>query len=89
MKILLKILIAIVFIFPAGCAMFRDGFTTRFGLANPEYPLVSPTPTDETYSGGAVGQQYIEEYDKKYHEKTVLPSSNEPAPEERDEDLAE
>lgn len=86
MKILLKILIAIVFLFPAGCAMFRDGFATRFGLANPEYPLVSPTPTDETYSGGNVGQQYIEDYDKKYHEKAVLPSS-EPAVDENDEDL--
>jgi len=80
---------AIVLIFPTGCTIFRDGFATRFGLTNPEYPLVAPTPTDETYSGGAVGQQYMEEYDKKYHEKTVLPSSTEPVTDSQDEDLPE
>ncbi|RJP22242.1 MAG: hypothetical protein C4520_08575 [Candidatus Abyssobacteria bacterium SURF_5] len=56
-----------------GCASLDEDYSTRFGLANPEYPLIPPTPTDEAYPKGSVGQQYIEEYDKKYHEEEVLP----------------
>jgi len=66
----------------AGCVSFQEGYTTRYGLTNPDYPPIPPTPTDETYTPGSVGQQYIEEYDKKYHEKEVLIS---PAPDSVEE----
>ena len=55
-----------------GCASFKDGYTARFGLANPDNPPIHPNPVDETYSGGTIGQQQIEEYDRKYHDKTIL-----------------
>ena len=81
MELVVRISAILVFLIGAGCATFEDGYATRFGLANPEYPVVPPAPTDETYSGGSVGQEYIEEYDKKYHEKAVLPPAADAAEE--------
>jgi hypothetical protein len=54
------------------CASFREGYETRFGLANPDNPPIHPDPVDETYSAGTIGQQHIEEYDRKYHDKAIF-----------------
>jgi hypothetical protein len=54
------------------CASLEGEYEARIGLMNPDYPLIPPTPTDETYAQGSVGQQYLEQYDKKFHEKDVL-----------------
>jgi hypothetical protein len=55
-----------------GCASFEDGYATRFGLANPDNPPIHPNPVDESYSAGTIGQQQIEEYDRKYHDRTIF-----------------
>jgi len=59
----------------AGCASFRDGYTTRFGLANPDNPPIHPNLVDESYSGGTIDQQHAEEYDRKYHDKAIFEDS--------------
>lgn len=79
------ICIGILLVAMAGCASLDEGYTTRYGLTNPESSLVPPTPTDETYQKGSVGQEYLEEYDKKYHEKDVLS----PAPGTSEENTAD
>ena len=56
----------------AGCASLSDGYATHFGLANPENPPVHPNLVDESYSGGTIGQQHAEEYDRKYHDKKIF-----------------
>jgi hypothetical protein len=71
------IIVAALALVVGGCASLEDGYAARIGLMNPDYPLIPPTPTDETYAQGSVGQQYLEQYDKKFHEKDVLPA---PAP---------
>jgi hypothetical protein len=62
-------------LFMAGCSSVREEYTTRYGLSNTTNPATSQTAADESYPVGVVGQQYIEEYDKKYHEKHVLRES--------------
>jgi hypothetical protein len=66
-----------------GCASLDEGYTARYGLTNPENPPVHPDLMDETYGGGIVGQQEIEEYDKKYHEQDIFkPAPSEPSQEQ-------
>lgn len=67
-----RILCIIGLLMAVGCASIRDGYTARFGLANPDTPPIPPNPVDEAYSGGTIGQQHIEEYDKKYHDKAIF-----------------
>ena len=67
-----RILCIIGLLMTAGCASFRDGYTTRFGLANPDTPPINPNPVDEAYPGGTIGQQHMEEYDKKYHDRAIF-----------------
>lgn len=79
------VLAALLVILPAaaGCASLGEGYTARYGLTNTETPPVSPNLTDEGYRGGVVGQQEIEEYDKKYHEQDIFrPAPPEPSEEE-------
>ena len=81
MGTLIRIIAGLLLLLLVGCALFREEYTTRYGLTNPEYPLVPPTPTDEAHPKGSIGQQYIEEYDKKYHEKGALsPAETTPNP---------
>ncbi len=56
----------------AGCAAFEQGYTTRYGLTNPDNPPIHPDLMDETQSSGTVGQQQIEGYEKKYREKSIF-----------------
>jgi hypothetical protein len=66
-----------------GCASLDEGYSARYGLTNTETPPVNPNLTDEMYGGGIVGQQQIEEYDKKYHEQDIFkPAPSEPSEEQ-------
>jgi hypothetical protein len=85
MTVIRKLSVGVLLVLTAGCASLEDGYATRVGLTNPDYPLMPPTPTDESYPKGSVGQRYIEEYDKKYHEKEVLSSPEQTAPEEEEQ----
>ncbi len=79
MKLYLKIVAGLALLSVSGCASVQEGYTTRYGLTNPDYSLVSPTPADEAYPKNNVGQEYIEGYDRKYHEKgaVISPAASE------------
>lgn len=77
--------IAMALVFVAGCSSLREDYITRYGLTNTANPAVSGAAADESYSAGVVGQQYIEEYDKKYHERHVLRESPPVSSEEQGE----
>ena len=64
-----------------GCASVSEGYTARYGLTNPESPSAYRNLTDEAPSSGVVGDQYVEEYEKKYREKDILRVPMEAAPE--------
>lgn len=69
---ILRVLFAVAVLMAAGCASIGEGYTTRYGLANPESPAIRPNLVDETYAGGTIGQREIEEYEQKYRERDVL-----------------
>ncbi len=56
----------------AGCTALDEGYSTHYGLTSTEYPRGRPNPAEETYGGGKVGIQEIEEYEEKYREKDVM-----------------
>lgn len=73
----------VVFLTALGCASIEEGYSTHYGLTNPDVPPVNPDLTDESYRGGVVGQQEIEEYDKKYHDQeTFTPPPSESSEEQ-------
>ncbi len=51
-----RIFCTIALLMVVGCSSLRDGYTTRFGLANPDISPVQSNPVDEAYSGGTIGQ---------------------------------
>jgi len=63
---LARILCLIMLFGVAGCAALDDGYTTHYGLTSTEYSRGRQNPTEETYTGGTVGIQEIEEYEEKY-----------------------
>ncbi|UCD56712.1 MAG: hypothetical protein JSV16_12905 [Candidatus Hydrogenedentota bacterium] len=69
----------------AGCASIGEGYTTRYGLTNPDNPPVHPDLMDETYAGGIVGQRDINEYEKKYREKDIFRQTEPDLPEKQDQ----
>ena len=67
-----KIMCIALALIVAGCVAFEEGYTTRYGLTNPDNPPIHPDLMDETQSSGTVGQQEIEGYEKKYREKNIF-----------------
>jgi len=63
---LARILCLIMLFGVAGCAALDDGYTTHYGLTSTEYSRGRQNPAEETYTGGTVGIQEIEEYEEKY-----------------------
>ncbi len=63
-----------------GCASLGQDYNARYGLTNPDNSPTRTTLSDETFSAGTVGQKYMEDYDKKYHEEDGISSSVPPAP---------
>lgn len=69
---LARILVMVALLAMAGCAALEEGYTARYGLANPDTRPVHPDIVDESQASGSIGQQYIEDYDKKYREKDIF-----------------
>ncbi|RJP70759.1 MAG: hypothetical protein C4532_08735 [Candidatus Abyssobacteria bacterium SURF_17] len=70
--IILRILLSLLLLGLSACAVLDDGYSTHYGLTNPENPPVHPNLTDETYMGGTVSQREAEEYERKYHEHDIF-----------------
>lgn len=64
----------------AGCASLREDYSARYGLTNPDNPMTRTTLSDETFNAGTVGEKYMEDYDKKYHEEDGFNSTVPPPP---------
>ena len=64
----------------AGCASLGEDYSTRYGFTNPDNPLTRSTLSDETFRAGTVGEKYMEDYDKKYHEEDAFSSTVPPPP---------
>ena len=67
-----RILCLVALIAIAGCAALDEGYTTNYGLTNTEDPQARSNPVDESYGGGTVGIQRIEEYDEKYQRQDLI-----------------
>lgn len=70
-----------------GCASIGEGYTARYGLTNPESTSAYQDLTDEAYASDTVGDRYVEEYERKYHDKDIIkapapaaPDGEEPQP---------
>lgn len=57
-----------------GCAALDEGYTTHYGLTSTENPQAQANPAGDSYRGGTVGIQEIEEYEEKYRERDVIKS---------------
>ena len=73
----------------AGCTSFREGYTTNYGLANPDTPPVNPDLVGETYGSGTIGQKQIEEYEEKYNEQDIYKQPEQEEPSEEQAEPAE
>lgn len=82
-KLFIKILCLIILLTTVGCAALSEGYSTHYGLTSTDYPSVGPNVAEETYKGGTVGIQEIEEYDEKYREKDVIERAVAPEPSEQ------
>ncbi len=67
-----RILCLIALIAVAGCATFDEGYTTNYGLTSTEDPQARSNPVDESYGGGTIGIEEIEEYEEKYHRQDLI-----------------
>ena len=79
---LVRALCLMLLLASVGCAALGEGYSTHYGLTSTESPTGSPNPAEESYRGGTVGIQEIEEYDEKYREKDVIERVETPEPSE-------
>ena len=77
--------VCIIALFMAvGCSSIGEGYSAHYGLTNPESDPAYRNLTDEAFASGVVGDQYIEDYEKKYREKDVLKASEPETPGDED-----
>ena len=67
-----KILCLVALIAIAGCASLDEGYSTNYGLTSTEDPQARRNPIDESYGGGTLGIQRIEEYEEKYQRQDLI-----------------
>ncbi len=70
----------LVLLAATGCGSLGQEYDARYGFTNPDNPLMGETLSDETFGAGTVGEKYMEDYDKKYHEEDGFSSAVPPTP---------